>query len=88
MRQRIRKKGRMERTAGKKKPLRTQGGGAESGTQNQGSGKTAAGLHTAPDRNAVCRNTANGKIRRWGQRPGQTGGGRAMGRQAGLLALG
>lgn len=58
MRQRIRKKGRMERTAGKKKPLRTQGGGAESGTQNQGSGKTAAGLHTAPDRNAVCRNTA------------------------------
>ena len=51
-------KGRMERTAGKKKPLRTQGGGAESGTQNQGSGKTAAGLHTAPDRNAVCRNTA------------------------------
>ena len=44
--------------AGKKKPLRAQGGEAESGTQNQGSGKTAAGLHTAPDRNAVCRNTA------------------------------
>ena len=29
-----------------------------------------------------------GRIRRWGQRPGQTGSGRAMGRQAGLLALG